>query len=159
MQLVFTQLKMTLASELIEDAYKKISEGNYDDAITKLSTILKRNEKTDTDNSSANQFNARYGLAICYFMRFMHSQNESENLNDSIINAGIANSIFENHFDIHLILGQSYAAKFRIAGDAHYRTEAFSEYQKAKDLAGERPAFDKSDIEKKIDVLIEELLN
>ena len=133
-------------SQLIDAAYQAIEDGDYSAAMRIFGESLEEKDG----------FDVRYGLAVCFFNRFLQGKYEGD-LDMAIVNAQEAADFYDDHFDVHLMLGQCYATKYLETEDETYRQKALEEYKKSRELASKRPDADPRSLEKRVDELAAEL--
>ncbi len=132
----------------IERAYEAIGNEDYLSAKGKLLHCLEFEDN----------FNIRYGLAVCQFNEFL-SSGETPKLDLAIQHATKALEFFDAHFDVHFLLAQCYATKYKGTKNKYHRRSALDEYRKSRSLAASRPNASANELESRVDELVRELCN
>jgi len=134
--------------DLINQAYAALEQENYTQAEVMLLQSL----------SKQDGFNARLGLAVCYFNQFM-SHKKTLELDLAIHHSQEAVDIYDGQFDIHFLLGQAYAAKYFQTSDTTFRDQSFRAYAKSREFVKQRPGIDAPELDKRVQELMMELFD
>ncbi|MBI5066551.1 hypothetical protein HZA97_10065 [Candidatus Woesearchaeota archaeon] len=137
-----------MLSDYIEQAYEAISNEDYLSAKGKLVHCLEFEDG----------FNIRYGLAVCQFNEFL-SDKRIHKLDLAIQHATKALEFFYAHFDVHFLLAQCYATKYKSTKNRTFKKLALNEYRTSKSLASSRPDVSSDELESRVEELVKELHN